>query len=94
MDGGPICNLVDCVNISDNGLQVKDVWQANSWNLDFLYTVLPYHIKHKVLGAPFVANFDIEDCIIWSASSTGDYTAKSAYLWLTNNSRVDFPMIS
>lgn len=94
MDDGPLCNLIVWVNILDTDLRVKDVWQNNNWNLNTLYTFLPDQLKLKILGVPLVQNSDLDDCIVWSLSASGEYTSKIAYLWLVSNSRVDMPLVS
>lgn len=65
---GPLCNMVDLVNISDPALKVRDVWQ-HKWDLDRLYTIIPAQVKDRINAIPFVENTALEDCMVWKVDS-------------------------
>lgn len=83
-DKGCLCLEVPFVSIHDTNLRIKDVFYDGVWHFDKLYTQLPDDIKDGLQSVFIYENLD--DLLIWGLSSTGEYSAKSTYEWLTNSS--------
>lgn len=79
---GPLCQLVNFVNISDTNLQLKDLWDNGSWCLDRLATQLPTFVRDAIMHVPIPVNVHegLADCWVWKGGSDGVYTVSSAYI--------------
>nr|KYP32892.1 Putative ribonuclease H protein At1g65750 family [Cajanus cajan] len=79
---GCLCKLVDYVHISDTHLKVLDVYTDDSWNFNCLRTQLPSQLLDQLSSFPGPSNISAQDCFVWSASTSGVYSTRSAYALL------------
>jgi hypothetical protein len=56
LEEGCLGSLIDVVNIMDKDLCVEDIWREGSWDFDISTTVIPYHIKLRIMSTPFSQN--------------------------------------
>ncbi|KAJ1405580.1 Ribonuclease H-like superfamily [Sesbania bispinosa] len=81
---GKICDLVDYVHISDNTLQVRDIWLNDLWSFNNLTTPISNNIKEFIQGIPIPKFCQIEDTWCWNKSLDGCYSVKAGYTFLLN----------
>ena len=79
---GRLCDILPFIHIEDTLLQVKDVYFDGKWHLEGLATVLPRDIMDKIKVVPIADDSSLEDIVIWSHVSSGEYSTKSGYVWL------------
>lgn len=79
---GPLCTLVDFVDIQDTQLTLKDVRSLNSWDLNKLATMMPQDVRDEILNTHVHIRDDVPDVLVWDDSVHGTYTARDGYMWL------------
>ena len=64
----------------EDDLNIRDVALTNGWEWRKISIILPTDIQKEIQAMPrsWVANE--EDCLIWAASSNGNFNLNSAYL--------------
>lgn len=80
LHSGRLCNQVPFVDTHDIQLHVRELYQHRSWCFNNLYTQLPLNLKHEIQSV--FLNEHTSDMIIWEPTTSGTYSAKSAYCWL------------
>lgn len=83
MDRGCLCGHVPFVSIHDTNLLIKDIFSDGVWHLEKLVTQLPMDIQLE-LHSVFTDDY-ADDLLIWGASNSSEYSAKTAYHWLMND---------
>lgn len=63
--------------------------QDGRWNLERLTTVLPPHIKEKIIQVHPQINVDVEDALAWKGSNSGVLTSKAFYSFITRTDGED-----
>jgi hypothetical protein len=81
---GQLCEKVQYVHISDFALTVADLCRHGFWNLEFLHTSLPQELRMQILRVGIPQLWSGTDTIRWKHKPDGNYTAASAYEWLTD----------
>jgi hypothetical protein len=81
LPNGRICDRISSVDEEDTHLHIMDVCSYGTWNFDIISTHLPQEIKMEM--ASVFTNEDSDDILIWEPSTSGTYSTKSAYSWLT-----------
>lgn len=89
LDRGCLCNHVPFVSIHDTQLLIKDVFYDGKWHFENLATQLPEDIKLETQSV-FIDD-NTEDILIWSASNSGDYSARSAFRWMLHQDHIHSP---
>ncbi|GAU10809.1 hypothetical protein TSUD_424890, partial [Trifolium subterraneum] len=79
-----LCTVVPFVAIQDTALKIKDVWANGEWNLNNLYTNLPESIINVITMIQPCLVMNLPDVWTWDNSTSGVYTVKDAYNWLSN----------
>ena len=84
---GKLCHLVPFVHISDINLQVRDLWEAGSWNFDKIFSWLHDDVKCQLCNI-FGSNGSLRsDGWSWDEGDKGVITASLAYKWLIHRHR-------
>jgi hypothetical protein len=79
-----LCTMVPFVAIQDTTLKINDVWHNGNWNLQILYTQLPTEVVNAITAIKHRIVHNLPDVWVWKNSSTGVYSVKDAYTWLSN----------
>ncbi|XP_045831415.1 uncharacterized protein LOC123922770 [Trifolium pratense] len=79
-----LCTVVPFVAIQDTAAKINDVWQNDMWNLRSLYTPLPNNVVTAITSIRPRIVEHLPDVWTWINSSSGLYSVKDAYIWLSN----------
>jgi ribonuclease HI len=79
-----LCTMVPFVAIQHTTLKINDVWHNGNWNLQILYTQLPTEVVNAITAIKPRIVQNLPDVWVWKNSSTGVYSVKDAYTWLSN----------
>lgn len=81
LDGGPLVQREGLILPSEDHLQqkVSDYIDGGNWSVSALNSMLPSDIVDPILSIPIGIGDNCQDCVIWDDSSTGIFSAKSAY---------------
>jgi len=90
----PLFNRVLYVHYQDLYFRIKDIVDANSWNLGSLYTILDSDTKQKISSLKPLLVGDMPDVWVWESVIFGTYTIKDVYKWLLDPSRLHLYHIS
>lgn len=81
--------LVSNIDEHDQNLKVADVLSDfHAWNLSTLRTHLPGEVVASIQAVPLPRSLDFQDILIWGESTTGKYSVKPGFEFL---SRVPYP---
>jgi hypothetical protein len=78
-----LCTIVPFVAIQDTTVKIKDMWTNGEWNLNNLYTNLPDFVVDAITAIRLRLVTNLPDVWTWENSSSGVYTVKDAYNWLS-----------
>lgn len=70
------------VHISDTSTLLKDIVNFGSWDVLALYTTVPLELMIGLMSMSPMLDPRFPDSWVWMHSSTGIYSAASAYAWL------------
>lgn len=89
----PLCDSLPWVDIHDDiDYKVRDFLVNDNWHLEHLYTLLPQEVLDAISSLkPFLVD-DLRDRWIWNPCRSGQYTVRSAYLWLSQLPGTDVEM--
>lgn len=91
LERGCIAELIPFVNIQDTQ-KVKDICYDGVWHFNLLATQLPQELKVEMQS---ISTYESSvDVIIWNASNSGQYSARSGYLWLSQMNDNEPPLAS
>ncbi|XP_062007342.1 uncharacterized protein LOC133724594 [Rosa rugosa] len=80
---GILCDHAIDQSMVDKDLMVQDFWIGKEWDATLLFACLPSEIAEKILSIP-IGLSNSPDKPIWSHSSTGKFSVKSAYYGVIN----------
>jgi hypothetical protein len=85
---GPLCKLVQFVNISDTELKLHDVCKDGCWDLQILETMMSSDIVQAIqITPPMILDTRLNDELTWQPAQQGKYTCSSGYFWLLQQQR-------
>ncbi|PRQ26177.1 putative RNA-directed DNA polymerase [Rosa chinensis] len=90
LKNGPLINLARTTENIDFNISVRDSWTNGGWNISFLEQFFEEDIINKILSMPVGFAGGDDDKIIWSGTSNGHFSVKSAYLSLFDEENADF----
>lgn len=76
---GPLSSLTINPGIVDNNNLIQDFFSQSSWDIDKLSLYLPDQVIDHITAIPISTSNEIEDRLIWKATSNGKFTVSSAY---------------
>ncbi|XP_024171911.1 uncharacterized protein LOC112177904 [Rosa chinensis] len=63
----------------DSNITLCSFWDANGWNIDLLFSLLPSGIVNQIVHIPPGFDGCGDDIQIWGCTSNGSFSVKSAY---------------
>lgn len=70
LENEPLCLIIEEIDPVERIWNVADILhQDGRWNLERLTTVLPPHIKEKIIQVHPQINVDVEDALAWKGSN-------------------------
>ncbi|CAL8995128.1 unnamed protein product [Prunus brigantina] len=82
---GPLLHQGGVLNVVEQDCTVDSFFKNRWWDIDKLRGVVAEEIVQKIINFPIGAGSNLQDTQIWSATSDGKFSVKSAYGLLFRN---------
>lgn len=79
---GPLCALVDFVDIQDTQLSVKDIRSSYSWDFNRLATVMLLAVREGIQNTHMHIRDDVTNALVWEENVRGNHTTSDGYGWV------------
>lgn len=85
----PLCTWLTNPSNLDSNLNVCNIISSGTWDLRSIKGLVPDHMLLSIKSIPLPLFSGLDDSWIWTYSSDGLYSAKSAYYWLATRAAPD-----